>query len=394
VFLVAPQPDAPQVGTSDPTTYYLSFVLNPGTSPSVVNNHIPLDPQVPPRLFISKVGDRNTAELGDSVRYTIRIRRVDSGSGVLPAVTVLDSLPAGFRYIAGTATVNGTAAADPAGVPGPGLTFTILNANLGSNQEVTLTYRVRLGVGAVQGSGINRAQAVIGTNANCSANPQLCSNEAQFRVRVTEGVFTSEGCVTGKIYMSCNLNHMQDSEELGIPGVRLYFGDGTYMVSDVEGKYSYCGLKPLTHVLKVDPLTLPPGSRLTTSSNRNAGDANSLFIDLKAGELHRADFIEGSCSNTVLEEVKARRGQGEVRSIENESQGRAPLKFEGRSPDYPQQGTDSADQAPVKPREPSPAPPSKEVVPQHQNDLPIDRLPTSSGNTQPDAAANATGGRP
>jgi hypothetical protein len=393
-FLVAPQSGAPQVGTSDPTTYYLSFVLNPQTSPSVVNNHIPLDPQVAPRLFISKVGDRNTAELGDSVRYTIRVRRVDSGSGVLAAVTVFDSLPAGFRYIAGTTTVNGTAQADPAGAPGPGLTFTVPNANLGANQEVTLTYRVRLGVGAVQGSGVNSARAGIGTNPNCAATPNLCSNEARFRVRVTEGVFTSDACVVGKIYASCNVNHMQDSEELGIPGVRLYFGDGTYMVSDVEGKYSYCGLKPMTHVLKVDPLTLPKGSRLTTSSNRNAGDANSLFIDLKSGELHRADFIEGSCSNTVMEEIKARRSQGEVRSIENEAKGRAPLKFEGKSPDYPEEGTDSANQLPVKPRVESPAPPGPAVQPNHENDVPIDQLPAASGNTQPGAANGSTGGRP
>ena len=31
----------------------------------------------------------------------------------------------------------------------------------------------------------------------------------------------------------------------------------------------------------------------------------SLWLDLKNGELHRADFIEVSCSNTVLEQVKA-----------------------------------------------------------------------------------------
>ena len=393
VVLVAPQSGPPQVGTTDPTTYYLSFVLNPGTSPSAVNNHIPLDPRVAPRLFINKVGDRSTAELGDSVRYTIRIRRVDSGSGTLAAVTVFDSLPAGFRYIAGTAMFNGTSQADPAGAPGPGLTFTLLNANLASNQEITLTYRVRLGVGAVQGSGINRAQAAIGTNPNCAANPQLCSNEAQFRVRVTEGVFTSDGCVVGKVYMDCNLNHMQDGEELGIPGVRLYFGDGTYMVSDSEGKYSYCGLKPLTHVLKVDPMTLPKGSRLTTTSNRNAGDANSLFVDLKSGELHRADFAEGSCSNTVLEQVKARRSQGEVRSVENESQGRAPLKFEGKSSDYPEEGTDGADQAPVKTREPAPGTPPA-VDARHENDVPVDRLPASSGNTSPTGPEAQTGGRP
>ncbi len=101
--------------------------------------------------------------------------------------------------------------------------------------------------------------------------------------------------------------------------MRLYFEDGTWLISDSEGKYSYCGLPAQSHTLKVDAGTLPNGARLTTSSNRNLGDADSLFIDLKNGELHRADFIEGSCANPVLEQVKARRTQGEVRAPEREN---------------------------------------------------------------------------
>ena len=43
-----------------------------------------------------------------------------------------------------------------------------------------------------------------------------------------------------------------------------------------------------------------------------AGVGDSIFIDMKGGELARADFIEGSCSPEVLEQVKARRAQGGV----------------------------------------------------------------------------------
>ena len=202
----------------------------------------------------------------------------------------------------------------------------------------------------------------------------LPSNQASHTVKVTGGVFTREACVLGKIFVDCNGNHVQDAEELGIPGVRLYFEDGTFLVSDSEGKYSLCGLAPRSHVLKADPLTLPRGSRLTTSSNRNLGDAGSLWIDLKNGELHRADFIEGSCSNTVLEQVKARRAQGEVRSIETEKKGGPALRFDSK-PGSPQQGTDGANQPAVKPRtasgEGKPAPPLAE----HENDVPVPALP-------------------
>ena len=172
---------------------------------------------------------------------------------------------------------------------------------------------------------------------------------------MTGGVFTTEACVLGKIFVDCNGNHVQDPEEIGIPGVRLVMEDGTTLISDSEGKYSVCGVSPRSHVLKVDPVTLPQGSRLTTSSNRNLGDAGSLWLDLKNGELHRADFVEGSCS-----QHRARPGQGAprpgrgARARERARQGPA-LRFDskahGLTPQTtPQQGTDGANQTVPKPR--------------------------------------------
>jgi hypothetical protein len=229
-----------------------------------------------------------------------------------------------------------------------------------------LRYRVRVNVGAAQGDGVNRAQAFsCGTPTGCTGTGfvaqagHVASNVSTYRVRVTGGVFGTEACVLGKVFVDCNHNHVQDPEELGIPGVRFVMSDGTTLVSDSEGKYSVCGVSPRSHVLKADPLTLPRGSRLTTSSNRNFGDAGSLWLDVKNGELHRADFVEGSCSNTVLEQVKARRAQGEVRAPEPEKAGRPALRFDSKAHGLgtfssPQQGTDGANQQAPKPRPPAP----------------------------------------
>jgi uncharacterized repeat protein (TIGR01451 family) len=346
-------------GGAPTTQYYFSFGITNGGSASILNNHIPLDPITPTKLTLTKTGDKKRAEVGDTVLYTISVR---NGSGAtLPQVTVKDRLPAGFTLIRGTAavTVGGTRTvlADPLGGLGPVLGFNI--GNLPTAQTSTLTYRVRIGVGSQQGSGTNTARAHgCGFAAGCldpvSLQPLphgIESNEGQYKVEVTGGVFTDDACVLGKVFVDCNNNHVQDPEELGIPGVRLYFEDGHFVVSDVEGKYSRCGVSPRSHVLAPDPSTLPEGARLTTTSNRNLGDANSLFIDLKKGELHRADFIEGSCSNRVLEQVKARRTQGEVRSVETERTGAGPgLQFKSKSLRYPQQGTDSANQPLVQPR--------------------------------------------
>lgn len=376
VVAVQPQASPPAGGAS--TTYYLQLTVGSATA-SVVNNHIPLDEALPGGLTLTKTGDKAVAEVGDTVRYSVTVH-VTSG-GLPRQLTVVDQLPPGFTYVAGTAFVNGAAIADPAGAPGPQLRF-----NLGAmpaSGTTLLQYRVRVGVGATAGDGINRAQGyacVAGAGCVGAGGAPLpgsvASNRAQYAVRIAGGVFTDQACVVGKIFVDCNGNQIQDAEELGIPGVRLVFHDGTTLVSDSEGKYSHCGLPPRSAVMRVDTSTLPRGSRLVTSSNRNLGDAGSLWLDLKNGELHRADFIEGSCSNAVLSQVKARRLQGEVRAPETE-QGPA-LRFDSKAHGLsdltsPREGTDSATQAAPRPRagEAPPAPPS---------------------TTHDDAAAAATGG--
>lgn len=340
LFPVVPSERAPVAGA--PTTYYTHFNLTPGVSSGVVHNHIPLDPHIAPVLFVSKQSDRSTVELGDSVKYTVRMH--NRGTAVAPALAIEDQLPLGFKYIHGTAKVStegleATPLADPIRLPGTTLLFD-LPGTLAAGEALQLSYRVRAGVGADRGDGINRATGISGS---------LRSRVAQARVQVHGGVFSDESCLTGRVYVDCNNNHMQDGEELGIPGVRFYMEDGRYLVSDVEGKYSSCDLSPQTHILKADPMTLPRGSRLVTSSNRNAGDASSLFLNMSKGELHRADFIEGSCTSMVLEQVRARRSHGEVLQAQTEAYGAASLSLKSHAMGV-NRGTVSADQALVRRR--------------------------------------------
>jgi uncharacterized repeat protein (TIGR01451 family) len=314
---VQAQTQAPPVGTNGlpGTLYYLNFDYDFSARPGeVFNNHVPLDPLASGTLLVNKTGDKSVAEVGDSVRYTIRVR--NTSNGVVPDVMVDDLLPAGFRYIAGTARRGTATLADPVGSPGRSLRFSL--GNIPGGATVDLSYFVRLGVGSEQGDGINRATAQFQ-----GASGPVRSNTSAYKVTVQGGVFSNEGCVIGKVYTDCDGNHVQNnasgSREVGIPGVRLVLLDGSYVVTDSEGKYSVCGLPSRTHVLKVDRKTLPAGALLLPSSNRNAGDGGSLFVDLKGGEMGRADFIEGSCSPQVLDQIKARRAQGGVVAPENET---------------------------------------------------------------------------
>ena len=296
-------PVQPQVGPppqGQPFTHYLAFNLSAG-DPTVVNNHIPLDPLPPSAIFVQKTASRGTVELGDFVDYTVQVRNTTTVP--MPGlVTLRDALPKGFAYQPGSARLNKQLLADPVGGAGPSLRWDNLPA-LGASSSHSITYRVRVGVGALQGDGINRAQASAGS---------ITSMSAQAKVIVQGGVFSDKAYIVGKVYVDCNRDRVQNAEEIGIPGARVYLEDGTFGVSDSEGKYSFYGVSPRTHVLKLDMTSMPVGSELIVLGNRNAGDPGSRFVDLKKGELHRANFAEGSCDPGVMKQVFARRDKGAV----------------------------------------------------------------------------------
>ncbi|MEY4537494.1 MAG: hypothetical protein RL171_1645, partial [Pseudomonadota bacterium] len=224
--------------------------------------------------------------------------------------------------------------ANPAGSPGPAVTYNI--GTVANKEIVEIRYRVRLGIGADLGDGINRAQA--------KAPFATASLVATAKVLVTRGVFTREACVAGKVFVDCNQNGgqdkgqrngIQDKGELGIPGVRLYMEDGTNMTTDENGQYSICGVRAISHVMQVDTTTMPVGSRMGITSNRNLGDGVSLLMNIKAGELYRADFIEGSCTPSILEQVNQRIKLGLVTpSSSLSSVPPKPLEFDSSQQGY------------------------------------------------------------
>ena len=295
--------------------YFLSFTLAAG-NPDVVNNHIPLDPlgaAAGSGLLVSKTATRQSAEIGDFIDYTVKVQNANAAA--LPNVLLQDTLPRGFSYVAGSVRLDGAAFAEPQ--PGTPLRF-----NLGVLLPATtrtVTYRTRIGPGAQQGDGINRAQAASGITQ---------SNVSSVKVRIEGGVFSEKAYVLGKVFLDCNRNGIQDRGEAGIPGVRLYIEDGTNITTDSDGKYSLYGLSPRTHVLKLDTTTLPRDARLIVISNRQSGDAGSRFLDLKNGELGKGDFAV-DCTEAVLADVAQRRDTAQKSQIEIERTLKDRLRPEG-----------------------------------------------------------------
>jgi uncharacterized repeat protein (TIGR01451 family) len=270
-----------------------TFIVG-GVGSAPVHFDVPLDPGATGNLFIQKTANKATAELGDFVDYLIKFNNATAVA--LPATVVSDSLPAGFAYVRGSARLNGALLADPSGGAGPSLQFALGSVAAGS--QPTLSYRVRVGVGSQGGNGINTAQAVSGS---------VQSNRSSVRVQIVDGVFSNKAYIIGKVYANCSQRGVQDVGDPGIPGVRIYLEDGTYAVTDEEGKYSLYGLTARTHVAKVDSTTLPMGATLEVLNNRNAMSPASQFADLTHGELHKVNFAIAECGPAIREQVAARR---------------------------------------------------------------------------------------
>ncbi|MFN0182137.1 MAG: hypothetical protein ACKVZ0_25310 [Gemmatimonadales bacterium] len=262
-------------------------------------------------IVVEKVASRSDVEIGDVVDYTVLIRN-RSAAEVLD-VTVTDVLPKGFTYQRGTARVDLIPIADPAGAPGPTLAFLV--GDLEANGVIRLTYRVKVGAGATLGDGINQASARSATG--------IQSAVALSQVRVRGGVFTDRGIIMGKVYLRCDCDStdqrarrraLLERDSVGVPGVRVFLEDGASVVTDLEGKFNLVGVVSGLHVLKVDPTSVPRGGRLVALDSRNAGDSSSRFVDLKNGELHKADFAI-QFADSVWGTVDRRRERGAIVSV-------------------------------------------------------------------------------
>lgn len=254
---------------------------------------VPLDSIPVDGLFVEKRASKSIADIGDFVDYTVTVK--NSATVGMANVVVHDQLPRGFVYVPGTTRVAGQKVADPTSAA-------VLDFAVGAltpGQQIVMTYRLRVGPGARGGDGVNRAYATAGASR---------SNTASVQVRLSDGgVFSDRGYLIGKVYADCNRNGVQDEGEPGIPDVRIVLEDGTFAITDEFGKYSLYGLLPRTHVAKVDASTLFEGAELEVLDQRNAGDGNSRFIDLKNGELHRGDFAVAGCTPATRAAIESRK---------------------------------------------------------------------------------------
>jgi uncharacterized repeat protein (TIGR01451 family) len=256
-----------------------SFV--PGTS-QIFNNHVPLDLDLDQSVTVTKTTPTVNVARGQLVPYTISV--VNGIAVNLPDVTVVDRIPPGFRYVEGSARLDGEPR-EPV-VAGRELAWTGLTVT--PDRRHTLVLLLAVGSGVGEGEFVNRAQAMSALTGNA------LSNEATATVRIIPDPALDCTDVIGKVFDDANRNGVQDDGERGIPQVRLATARGLLATTDPFGRFHItCAVTPregrgTNFVLKLDDRTLPSGFRasLDTLQVQRATRGKALEFNF-AASIHR-----------------------------------------------------------------------------------------------------------
>lgn len=206
-------------------------------------------------LTISKIANRATAEPGDRLIYTIDAGNA-SGMAVGP-VTIADTLPAGEAYAPGTAHVNG-AAMEPS-VNGRTLTWVFPSIEGGGKREIVYASVVFPSVagGTILTNSVRAGAIVSGTNVQEEAS-------ANADVQIVDGALSDRSVLAGRVFVDTARTGRYQRGDRGIAGVRIYLEDGTSVLTDAQGRFTFPSVRPGMHVLRVDAQTLEPGMRSGT----------------------------------------------------------------------------------------------------------------------------------
>ena len=264
-------------------------------------------------LFVRKTTSTSTAAVGDRVAYQISVENIHATASSNTSV-IHDTLPLGFRYQAGSATLDGVALADPIiSANGRDLSFSI-GSIAAAPTVVNLSYTAVVGANTRLGIATNSAYAT-GTMLGSAVS----SNTSKANVTIREDLIRSRGFIAGVVFIDENMNEIQDKDEPGVQGIRIFMQDGRSIVTDKNGRYHFDAVKLGTHVVQMDRATIAQRYQaIGLKQTRFSKNHYSQFVEVTGGGLARANFrlINRAPEETpVLVKHVLSEGEGEQKGL-------------------------------------------------------------------------------
>ncbi|GLQ55500.1 DUF7507 domain-containing protein [Devosia nitrariae] len=242
-------------------------------------------------IAIAKVAFLRHIRRGEEAPFAITISNLSPTAAT--GLTVIDTLPSGFRFVEGSASIDGVAATPVV----EGLRVIFENVTVPANSQIEIRLRMLALSSAGPGEHVNRASVT-----DTSGNPLAPEATASVEILV-EPVFDC-GDIIGRVFDDQNRNGYQDQGELGLPGVRIATVNGWLVTTDAHGRFHVaCAALPdqrigSNFIMKVDTRTLPTGYRLTTENPRvvrlTAGKMTELNFGASIGRVVRLDLQDAA----------------------------------------------------------------------------------------------------
>ena len=247
-------------------------------TPDAVRVDIPVDrPNV--GVTLAKSASRARAQPGDPIYFTLTVTNPDSGHAQT-STQVVDLPSPWLRLRRETLRIDGAPAPEALTVTADGSRFTIVPGTIAAGAAVRITYAMTLRGDTPPGQVTNRAEATNTTGNHAIADATVIVDRDAIAARMT---------VIGRVALGeCK----PGDAGFGIPGVRVMLEDGSFALTDREGRYHFEGVEPGTHVVAIAPSTLPQDATPLDCehSTRSAGSAISRFVTGQGGSLAVADF--------------------------------------------------------------------------------------------------------
>lgn len=269
--------------------FYLSATASFGEPFFIVDGpplhlDLPLDP-LDTNLFVAKSAGKSSVSVGDFLEYAVSLD--NRGQDDASDLEVVDVLPPGFRYRAGSSRADGLTIEDPT-IGTDGRTLTYHPETLSAGDKLEIRYVAEVVTGARTGDAVNLAYA---------RWARVRSNEARATVRVLADLFGEACTIIGRVAArSCDGDSLGTDGEpvgvVGVAGVRVTLETGAFAITDAEGRYHLAQVAPGAHVVQMDLASLPPKYEAGSCevNDHRAEHPYARLVDLQGGTLWRTDF--------------------------------------------------------------------------------------------------------
>ncbi len=247
-------------------------------------------------VFLNMSTDRESVQRGELVTYEISMKNASPIDAT--SIQIENTPPPGFVPVPETLTIQSSynREIETSNTERNGEQFLISVPSILSEEILTLSYRVR--VTAIAPSGRQISTALVRYQSSGDNNS---SNPASAAIEVLQGTLTSNHSLSGYVFADHNRNGQLDRDEAGIPNVMLYMENGRQIRTDTHGRFHLSDIQHDTHLLRLDPNTLPDQWRPGPGDSRYLLHGSARLLQGFPGEHWVANFPLQTDNTTSLE---------------------------------------------------------------------------------------------